>query len=390
MQAKQHISLTSTGSKTGDSRTETIEDQTQSGRITFDGKSLTRRMRFAVFLCGVAMIPVARAQNTWDWWPDPATHRGISTWISFSTEYDTLWSDRARVDQEVASIAQSGVEVVFLSVSSSATRPDLQRLADRTDPFTSDVQYALNSLGSSNVRACASILSDYFTGSDTQMQSFVLVDPLLAFNASRGPSDSGFTCVATDLEIPNATQQPPGYRNSAVYDLWKQFHGNMQSRIAAAGGGLRLLAWMQGPDYLISTMADPADRDQLMQREGITQDPADTSLYDGALRYFTTQAGAPIFDAVIPMWYFTPSSPYYRRVDHNFAELQALGIQNLYLIPGVMIRNSGGLCCPGCVNGREDYDARLGYNDSLRLQLSGLIGTGVFKWPIPPDWTCPL
>jgi hypothetical protein len=282
-----------------------------------------RFFRFGVVLCGAALIPAALAQDPWNWWPDPATHRGIAAWISYSTEYETLWSDRARVDQEVATIAQSGVEVVFLSISSSATRPDLQRFADRTDPFTSDVQYALNSLRDSNIRACAAILSDTFTGSATQMQRFVLVDYLLGFNATRGPDDAGFSCVATDLEM------AAGYRTTAVYDLWKQFHGNMQDRIAAAGG-LKLLAWMQGPDFLIDRMDDPNDRAQLVQREGITQDAVDPTLYHGALGYFTTRAAAPIFDAVIPMWYFTPSAPYYRRVDHNFAELQSLGIPNLY------------------------------------------------------------
>ena len=342
-----------------------------------------RYSRFAVVLCVAALIPSAVAQDPWDWWPDPATHRGISAWVSYSRDYDTFWSNRTLVDQEVASIAQSGVDVVFLSISASAAQPYLQRLSYRTDSFTLDVQYLLNSLGSSNVRACAAILSDNFTGSATQMQRFVLVDYLLGFNTTRGPGDFGFTCVATDLEM------AAGSRTAAVYDLWKQFHASMQDRIGAAGGGLRLLAWMQGPDYLIERMDDPNDQDQLMQREGITQDPIDPTLYDGALGYFTTQAGTPIFDAVIPMWYFTPPAPYYRRVDHNFAELQALGIPNLYLIPGLMIRNSTGLCCPGCVSGRADYDARLGYNDGLRLQLSGLIGTGVFMWPIPADWTCP-
>jgi hypothetical protein len=58
----------------------------------------------------------------------------------------------------------------------------------------------------------------------------------------------------------------------------------MQSRIVTGGGGLKLLAWMQGPDYLIGNMSDPADQSYLMQREGITQNAADPNLYDGAFR----------------------------------------------------------------------------------------------------------
>jgi hypothetical protein len=141
---------------------------------------------FALFLLDGATLP-ALAQNQWDWWPDPTTHRGISSWVSYSSTYDNLWSDRTLADQEIGFIAQSGVEVVFLLISSSAGRPDLQRLSDRTDPFTADVQHLLNSFTVQNIRACAAILSDDFTGSDDQMQKFVLVDNLLAFNASRGP-----------------------------------------------------------------------------------------------------------------------------------------------------------------------------------------------------------
>ena len=341
---------------------------------------------FALFLLGITTLP-AVAQNQWDWWPDPATHRGISSWISYSSTYDTLWSDPTLADQEVGSIAQSGVEVVFLLISSSFERPDLQRLSDRTDPFSVSVQYLLNDLSTHNILACAAILSDDFTGSDDQMQKFVLVDNLLAFNAARGQGDAAFTCVATNLEMHGSSNL-----TSAVYDLWKQFHTNMKNRILTAGGGLRLLVWMQGPDYLIGNMSNTDDQRYLMQREGITQNATDPKLYDGAFRYFTTQASVPIFDAVVPMWFFTPSGPYYRRVDHSISELQTMGIPNLYLIPGMAIvtttQSCSGLCCPGTVNGRQDYESRLGYDDSVRQQSTGLIGTGVFKWPIPPDWTC--
>jgi hypothetical protein len=43
--------------------------------------------------------------------------------------------------------------------------------------------------------------------------------------------------------------------------------------------------------------------------------------YNGALRYFATEKGKPIFDAVIPMWYFKSPVPYVRFVDHNAREL---------------------------------------------------------------------
>jgi hypothetical protein len=338
----------------------------------------------AVLLGTTAALPdVTWAQGLTDWWPDPLTHRGLAAWVSYSRNYDTLWSDPNLAGQEVASIAQSGVEVVLLAISSSPSQPHLQRLPDRTDQFTSDVQDVLNLLTANEVRACASILSrDDFTGSPGQMAMYVLVDNLLAFNASLGPNDTGFNCVATDLEMTTA-----GSHTTVVYDLWRQFHANMRDRIASGGGGIHLLAWIQGPDYLISQM-DSVDRDQLMQRENITFDVT-PGLFDGAFQYFTVLNALPIFDAVIPMWFFTSQPPYFVRLDHNIRELDSLGIPNLYLVAGVMIQNSTGVCCSGCVRGRSDFDDRLNYNDSIRQQFSEFIGTGVFLWPIPADWTCP-
>jgi hypothetical protein len=319
--------------------------------------------------------------SPWTWWPDPSMHRGISAWVTFSNDYGTLWSSRQLADQEIAAIEQRGVEVVFLSISSSSATPRLQALSNRTDPFTVDVQYVLNALAAHRITACAAILSDNFTGSSSQVQRFNLADPLVDFNALRGASDAGFTCVATDLEM------PAGFRTTAVYDLWKQFHINMRDRIAARGGSLKLLAWMPGPDFLLAQM-NPADRSQLMLRENIAQDAADGTLYDGALRYFATQGRRAVFDAVIPMWYFTPADPYYRFLNHNVRELAGLGLPNLYMIAGLMVRNSSGPCCPGCVNGSQDYTSRLQYNDTLRRQFPALIGTGVFLWPVSSDWTC--
>jgi hypothetical protein len=315
------------------------------------------------------------------WWPDPATHRGLSTWVSYSSDYGAVWSSRLLADQQIQSLQQSGIEVVFLSISSSPGKPQLQLLSNRNDPFTVNVQYAVNALAAHNIRACAAILSDNFIGSASQMQRFNQVDPLLDFNASRGSGDAGFTCVATDLEM------QAGARTTTVYDLWKQFHANMRDRIAARGGSLKLAAWIQGPDFLLTQM-NAADRSQLMQREGIVQDPADATLYDGALRYFTMQSGKAIFDAVIPMWYFTPVEPYERFLNHNVRELQGLRQPGLYMIAGLMLRDAGGPCCPGCVNGSQDYTARLQFNDTVKQQFPNLIGTGVFMWPFESAWTC--
>jgi hypothetical protein len=315
------------------------------------------------------------------WWPDPATHRGLSAWVSYSNDYDAVWSSRLLADQQIQSLQQSGIEVAFLSISSSAGKPQLQLLSNRNDPFTGNVQYALNALAAHNIRACAAILSDNFIGSASQMQRFDQVDPLLDFNASRGAGDAGFTCVATDLEM------QAGARTTAVYDLWKQFHANMRDRIAARGGSLKFAAWIQGPDFLLTQM-NAADRSQLMHRESIVQDPADATLYDGALRYFTMQNGKAIFDAVIPMWYFTPVEPYERFLNHNVRELQGLRQPGLYMIAGLMVRDAGGPCCPGCVNGSQDYIARLQFNDTVKQQFPNLIGTGVFMWPFESSWTC--
>jgi hypothetical protein len=258
-----------------------------------------------------------------------------------------------------------------------------------------DVHSYVNRLDAQGIRACAAILSiNNFSGDPGQLDRFTLVDHLADFNRNRDPSDAGFRCVATDLEMPN------GSRSTAVYDLWKQFHQNMKSRIAADGSDLRLLAWTQGPDFLIDMMDNAQDQANLMTRENIKScaDPThpcgdtqtDPRLYTGAIRYFTTLDGNSIFDAVIPMWFFKPAGPYMRRVQHNFNELQSMTADRPFLIAGMMIRNEvAGLCCPDCVVGRTDYLSRLDLNDTFRVSSPTIfIGTGVFKWEIPDDWSC--
>jgi hypothetical protein len=100
------------------------------------------------------------------------------------------------------------------------------------------------------------------------------------------------------------------------------------------------------------------------------------------------QNGKATFDAVIPMWYFTPVGPYERYLNHNVRELQVLRQPGLYMIAGLMVRDASGPCCPGCVSGSQDYIARLQFNDTVRQQFPNLIGTGVFMWPIESAWTC--
>lgn len=338
------------------------------------------------------------AQIPGDWWPDPATNQGLSSWVAYSREYDALYRDLDQdpthdqlVQQDIAAMLREGVQVAFVALSSATTMPHLQALSTRTDHLTMDVQSYLNRLDAQGIRACAAILSNNFTGDSAQLARFTLVDHLVEFNRSRSAGDAAFRCVATDLEmaacLPSDTVCP---RSTAVYDLWKQFHLNMKNRITEGGSDLRLLAWIQGPDFLISRMADDADRVALMERENIVARVDDPALFTGAMRYFTTQGGVSIFDAIIPMWFFKPAGPYMRRVQHNFNELQSITGDRPFLIAGMMIRNeAAGLCCPDCVAGRVDYQSRLDFNDTFRGPSDPLfIGTGIFKWVIPEDWSC--
>jgi hypothetical protein len=301
----------------------------------------------------------------------------LSAWVPFSKDYDTLWNDRAKADHEIDAMARQHIGTAYLTLSASS----LKHLDNRHDPFTQQLQYVLNALATHHITACAAILSDNFTGSPKQMARDAAIDPILDFNHSAAPSDARFVCASTDLEM------TAGSRTSRIYDQWKAFHAALRDRVARQGGGLAIVAWVQGPDYLIAKLA-PADRAALMTREAITQDPADSSLYDGALRYITTLHGKPVVDAVIPMWYFTPTAAYTARVDHTLRELQTLPA--LHLIAGIMVRNQrAGLCCPGCVASRADYDTRLAADPHRHDTTPAFTGTAVFLWPIPPTWTCP-
>ena len=305
----------------------------------------------------------------------------LAVWVSYSKQYDTLWRNRGLADREIQVIADQHVNTVFLTLSGAA--PGLKQISNRRDPFTANLQSVLNRLAAHGVAACAAILSDTFTGSSAQMARATVVDNVLAFNSTATAGDARFVCVSTDLEMTKEGHTP------RVYDLWKSFHASLRQRIASRGGDLKVVAWIQGPDYLMAHLS-PEDRQSLMAREHITVDPADTSLYDGALRYFTTSNATPVVDAVIPMWYFTPTDAYQRHVDHGLRELVAMKLPTLQLMPGMMVRNQrAGLCCPGCVTGRADYDSRIDQNARDHTHTPALAGTAVFMWPVPAGWTCP-
>ncbi len=345
--------------------------------------TILRNFALGVCLVGALLAPHANAQGPWGWWPDPALNRGLSVWIAFSDDYAKVWSDHSSVDQAVNAMSLQGIQVAFVALSSATGRPHLQDLSDRSNPVTTDVQYLLDDLADNNIQACAAILSDDFTGSAAQMARYTFVDHLVDFDNSLAAGHAGFNCVSTDLEM------QAGGQTTAVYDAWKLFHENMRNEISSDGSVLQLMAWIQGPDTLIEKMS-PADRQQLMTREGITQDSADSSLYDGAFAYFTAQNGVPIFDAVIGMWYFTPPNSYYTRLDHNVRELQNMGVSNLYLIAGLSVQNSTqGVCCSGCVSGSAEYNNRLSYNDTVRMQFPNLIEREFSKWPVKAAWICP-
>src|ERR1700722_3499257 len=98
----------------------------------------------------------------------------LSVWVSYSKDYDTLWGNRSMADREIDAIAQQHVGTVFLTMSAKA--PGLKQLSNRRDPFTVNVQYALNRLAAHHIAACAAILSDNFTGSPAQMARYTVVD----------------------------------------------------------------------------------------------------------------------------------------------------------------------------------------------------------------------
>lgn len=306
-----------------------------------------------------------------------AAGSGIFIYLSYSAQYDR-YRDRDFAAGQATAMATENADTVFVAISSAAATPDLPRLSDRSDPFTQDVQFFINELASHDVRACASILSDFFIGSPAQMERVVLVDHVVAFNRSRAEADAGFVCVTTDLEM------RAGSRSSETYDRWRLFHLLLRQRIAAQAPDLKLQAYLQGPDFLIQRMDDPDDQAALMEREGITQISTNPTLYRGALAYFTRLEASAIADAVMPMWYFARLRPFIRRLDHNIQELEGMAGDKPGLVAGIKV--SDGTCIDDCVQTRDDYLAALAYAERVRGEFASFLGTSVFKWPFPEGW----
>lgn len=338
------------------------------------------RGRLSLLLLGLLLFVPGLYSDDWDWWPDPATKTGLGVWVAYSKDY-ALYQDRDFVDQQVAAMQQFGIDVVFVSISNAPATPDLTKLSDRTDPFTRDMQYFLNRLAGQGIRASASLFSDFFTGSDSQMGRYILVDHITDFNSSRNPGDAGFTSVSTDLEM------QAGFRDSGTYAKWKQFQKSVRARLAPSG--VKFAVWMQAPDMLIDKMDDQQDQAETMARENITFLDFDSrgSIFSGAVRYLTVQDGAAIADAIIPMWYFRDFGLYTFRLDHNVNDLQNLDGDKPFLIAGEMVFDD--TCGVSCLQTKEDYLRVLNYNDGVRSQFSSFIGTAIFKWPIPADWLPP-
>ncbi len=362
----------------------------------------------ALILTVCALGSAGHAATAFDWWPDPdptTGKTGLAVWVNED------YQDAEFVNQLVDAIHLQAVDVVFVKISSA----NLPRLSQDTDPFTVAIQNLLNRLATPEIgiRACASILSDFFRGTDADMARVALVDHVIAFNSHRGLADAGFTCVGTDLEMqracpprPCANPPEPGFRNSTVYDKWKEFHRAVKDRLASQGSDLKLVAWMDGPDVLVQTMDDPADRAALMAREGITLISTSPTLYSGAIQYFATLCDpqpcpdgvrVAIADAVIPMWYQPTPSRIQSRLDHNVAELQGLpgdtGVNKPFLIAAMKVpqadlvcRDRAGIPVNDCITTMADFQAVLSHNNVVRCNASSFLGTAVFKWPIPEGW----
>jgi hypothetical protein len=329
----------------------------------------------SLVLTSIGASHAASGQDPWDWWPNPEEKTGLSVWVSYSRNY----ADYQRpdfVDQQVNEMRRQGLDVVFVSISNA----HLERLGDRNDPFTQDVQYFLNRLQAQGILASAAILSDDFTGSESQMGRYTLVDDIVNFNQTRNLGDAGFLSVATDLEM--TVVDGVDYRRSETYALWKRFQLSVKNRIAEDGSSMRLVVWMQSPDSLVDRATDRAD---FMMSESITLIGSDSrgGLYSGAITYFVEQDDLPIADAVLPMWYLHLFDEYTHRLDHTVSELQNLAGAP-YLIAGEKVTD--GMCTGDCIRTREEYVQVLDYNDATRLQSSSFLGTALFKWPMPADW----
>lgn len=132
----------------------------------------------------------------------------------------------------------------------------------------------------------------------------------------------------------------------------------------------------------------------LMQREGIELAATfpEFNLYRGAMKYFTTQNGSTVVDAILPMWYVRSLDKYETLLLHNADEVRSIPGAGPYLISGIKIlmQNSQGMwCTTDCLQTRDDYTTVLSFNDGIRTSHSRFIGTSIFKWPFAPAWGPP-
>ena len=165
-----------------------------------------------------------------------------------------------------------------------------------------------------------------------------------------------------------------------AYDAWKDFHRQLRTRL----DGLALLAYIQDPDSLVEKM-NAADQQVLMQREGIrvAATYSDYTLYDGALQYFTTQAGAPIVDGIVRMWYMRSLDKCQTLLSHDIAELASFPGSTPSLIGGIKILmqdSNGTWCTTDCLQTPQDYATVVAEN------TANAVGTSVFMWPFATTW----
>src|SRR5262249_52751199 len=105
----------------------------------------------ALVLLAVALGSTSAAQVPGDWWPDPTTHRGLSVWLTYSRDYDAIYSNldtdpkhEKLVQDQIAQLESEQIEVVFVALSSRTEQPHLQSLSDPESQVSRDLRYLLN------------------------------------------------------------------------------------------------------------------------------------------------------------------------------------------------------------------------------------------------------
>src|SRR5450755_3193710 len=97
----------------------------------------------AIVLALVGLLFAGPASADWTWWPAPAGKTGLAVYLSYSNDYQAAYQGHAAADQLAAAIRQAGIDVVFVQISSKkgsgGSPTDLQKLSDKTSPFTADL-----------------------------------------------------------------------------------------------------------------------------------------------------------------------------------------------------------------------------------------------------------